>query len=340
MQKMEANLESYKVESAARNAAINDLTRGLDVVLTGAKATDDAIEQLRAAGAAAAADAHAHISTAVESVQAAAKERDAALADVSKSIAELRTAADERELVIAAVAQDMATLRVETSAEMTKMREGIVALVAEAETHSASVQEVMTGLADVQVAMEKGSALSPEATAALDAKLVGLGKRMGGVEDSVKSYSDRLGKDMEAWQSTLDDDVKGAIEAVRAQTVANSDALSAAAKEIEKLRAAKAAAPPPSESAGADAGGGLARSDTIKLVQETIRPDLDALTKRTKSMEAAIKSFTEKLESDVEMWQVSTHAARARAEHASPHHLSNAHNRSKPPISSRPWAPR
>jgi chromosome segregation ATPase len=269
----------------------------------------------------------------VHNIYAAAKERESALAEVSKSVEELRKSSNEREAIIAAVSKDIATLRVETSTEMTNMRAGITKLVSEAEGHSHSVQEVMTALSEVQSALEKGGSLSPEAERELDKKLAGLGKRMGGIEENVKVYSERLGKDMEAWQTTLDDDVKTAIEAVRSQTVANSDALSAAAKEIEKLRAAKAAAPPAPANVDSS-GGGLARADTIKLIQETIRPDLEALTKRTKAMESAIKSFTEKLESDVELWQVRFRVRDTFIIYTRPNHK-------PPPLTrSRPSAPR
>jgi len=277
-------------------------------------------------------------------VREAAKGRDSAIEEVTKGVSQLRKAAEERDATVAAVSKDIADLRKETSAEVSSMRAGIVKLGSEAEVHSKSVQEVMSSLSEVRETIGKGG-LTAEATAELDVKcvragtprnscspptlrsrtrpapppspprLVGLTKRMAGVEDNVKTYSDRLGKDMDAWQHTLDKDVKTAIEAVRVQTVANSDALAEASREIETLRAraATAAAAPPKAAAESEGGRGLARDDTVALIQETVRPELEALTKRVKTMETAIKSFTEKLESDVESWQVRSPRAHALA---------------------------
>lgn len=114
-------------------------------------------------------------------------------------------------------------------------------------------------------------------------EMAALTKRVKAVESSVKSFSEKLGSDVEVWQAAVNTELQQALTKVKDQLKLHEADVEALRKAVEE-RGAKSA-----EGGGAPVDG-------------------EAVNKRLKVVESSVKSFSEKLGADVEAWQKAMNA--------------------------------
>ena len=135
-------------------------------------------------------------------------------------------------------------------------------------------------------AMEHASASDKEA----------LGRRVKGVEDSVKAFSAKLGGDVEVWQKQFNAELQAAVAKLRENVKSNHEEVSKLAEDVGAIMA------------GRGRGGGGEAATAAGGAGAGAASDVAAMGKKIKAVEESVKSFSTKLGEDVEAWQRAVNA--------------------------------
>jgi hypothetical protein len=147
---------------------------------------------------------------------------------------------------------------------------------------------------DVEVLKKNQETLGSALAAASASEKEAVGKRIKGVEESVKAFSTKLGGDVEAWQKQMNAELQAAVAKVRETVKSNHDEVAKLAEEVGAIKGGGAGgggAAPAGAAAGAGGGGAAAGAEVA------------AMGKKIKAVEESVKSFSTKLGGDVEAWQ-------------------------------------
>jgi archaellum component FlaC len=154
----------------------------------------------------------------------------------------------------------------------------------------------------MQGALKAASNGDAGAAAEVNSQLGAMGSRMEKVEGSVGGFTTKLTKELST-VVTSNADMKAALEELQAKTDRTAKSMADVAAELAEVRARAGGAPP-----GPPGPAALERDAVVTIVQDAVRPEMAALTKRVKVVESSVKSFSEKLGSDVEVWQAAVNA--------------------------------
>ncbi len=292
-------LAELRAEGEKKAVAMAALGEGLGALTEKGRATDAAVEALgkglsgleAATGGGGA--SFASVTSAVAELKTAATARDAAVAEVVASLSGLKAAAGEREAAMREVQGTLAALKEEGGAA----RAGLEGLRSEAAGHSSHLKELRSTLEGMQGALKAASNGDTGAAAEVNAQLGGMASRMGTLEGSVGGFTTKLSKELST-VVTSNADMKHALEELQAKTDRTAKGMAEVAAELAEVRARAGGAPP-----GPAGPAALERDAIVTIVQDSVRPEMAALTKRVKAVESSVKSFSEKLGSDVEVWQ-------------------------------------
>jgi archaellum component FlaC len=153
--------------------------------------------------------------------------------------------------------------------------------------------EQVTKMADDVASMRQAANLGGTATTAAGAAadVAALGKRLKAVEESVKTFSSKLGTDVEAWQQAINTELQSALGKVKEQVFKNADAVQTVAHDVEGLTGGK----PPEGGDGAAAAAG-AKGPHDAAAQAALQKRVKVLEATLAAHEMALQAHTETLE--------------------------------------------
>ena len=153
--------------------------------------------------------------------------------------------------------------------------------------------EQVTKMADDVASMRQAANLGGTATTAAGAAadVAALGKRLKAVEESVKTFSSKLGTDVEAWQQAINTELQSALSKVKEQVFKNADAVQKVAHDVEGLAGGK----PPEGGDGAAAAAG-AKGPHDAAAQAALQKRVKVLEATLAAHEMALQAHTETLE--------------------------------------------
>ena len=147
------------------------------------------------------------------------------------------------------------------------------------------------------------------------AEVAAIGKKIKAVEESVKSFSTKLGADVEAWQQAVNTELRDALSKVKEQVHKSAEVVDKCQRDVEALAAGRAPSPPsPEGGAGepsapvADAAAFAAMAKRIKVLEATLSAHEMALQAHTETLEAHA-SWLESLDGLEEEGAADVHAA-------------------------------
>ena len=120
-----------------------------------------------------------------------------------------------------------------------------------------------------------------------------MGKKIKAVEESVKSFSTKLGGDVEAWQQAINTELQAALTKVKEQVHRNAEVVGKCQRDVEAMAAGR----PPSAKAGGKEGGAAAAAAGAGSSDAAI---VAALGKRIKVLEATLSAHEMALQAHTE----------------------------------------